>query len=364
MALILAVLPIGRMNGNGMSFATVDKCKLGRAVWRTLEHLGLQPAMILRQARLPATLHLREQVLVTTTQLFAIWKAIEALTADPGFGIKLVETTSTMGHKPTFLIACLAANYRDGLSRAARFKRLCAPDQLHFEERDGQFFISEEWPFATEPVPPVLADANFAFLLEIGRRGTGQHLSPVRVDFARAGPKTEVHRTYFGCPIRYGAPRNMLVLKSDDLDRPFPGHNPELLDLLTPALTGALDELQAQTSVGDQVKAILTRGMASGRPEIANVARELGMSERTLQRRITLEGTTFRALLNEARQELGRQLLSEASMEVEEVAYLLGYQDTNSFYRAFKEWESTTPGRWREINGKKSSRRPADSVLH
>ncbi|WP_237358586.1 helix-turn-helix transcriptional regulator [Rhizobium etli] len=103
--------------------------------------------------------------------------------------------------------------------------------------------------------------------------------------------------------------------------------------------------------------------MASGRPEIANVARELGLSERTLQRRVTQEGTTFRTLLNEARQELGRQLLSDTSMEIEEVAYLLGYQDTNSFYRAFKEWESMTPGRWREINGMGSSQH-GNAVLH
>ncbi|KKO10124.1 hypothetical protein LCGC14_0026560 [marine sediment metagenome] len=329
----------------------MDKCNLGQAVWLTLDRLGLPPAAVLRQARLPATLHLREQVLLTTAQLFAIWRAIDDLTTDPGFGIKLVETTSTMGHKPAFLVACLAADYRDALSRVARFKRLCAPDQLHFEERDGQFFIAQEWPFATEPVPPLLADASFAMLLEVGRRGIGQNLTPVRMDFARAGPKTKVHQAYFGCPVRYRAPCNMLVLRSADLDRPFPGHNPELLDLLTPALNTALNELQAESSVRAQVKAVLKRGMASGRPEITNVARELGVSERTLQRRVMQEGTTFRTLLNEARQELGRQLLSDASMEIEEIAYLLGYQDTNSFYRAFKEWESITPGRWREING-------------
>ncbi len=340
-----------------MNIASVDRCKLSQAVWRTLDSLGLRATAILRQAKLPTTLHLHEQVLVTTAQFFAIWRAIEELTDEPGFGIRLVETTSTMGHKPTFLVACLAADYRDGLSRTARFKRLCSPDQLHFEERDGHFSITSEWPTATEPVPSLLVDTTFAFLLELGRRGPGHHLTPVRVDIAHAAPRTEVHRTYFGCPVRYGAPSNALVLRSADLDRPFPGHNPDLLKLLTPALTKALDEIEAQSSVGEQVKIVLKRALASGRPEIGDVARELGTSERTLQRRITQEGTTFRALLNEARKELVRQLLADASMEVEEMAYLLGYQDTNSFYRAFKEWEGMTPGRWREINGKRSSRR-------
>ena len=89
--------------------------------------------------------------------------------------------------------------------------------------------------------------------------------------------------------------------------------------------------------------------MASGRPDVGAVAHELGLSERTLQRRITAEGTTFRALLTEARQELGSQLLSDPSIDIEEVAFLLGYQDTNSFYRAFREWENMTPGQWRRI---------------
>jgi AraC-like DNA-binding protein len=80
------------------------------------------------------------------------------------------------------------------------------------------------------------------------------------------------------------------------------------------------------------------------------------MSDRTLQRRITEDGTTFRILLTEARQELARELLSAGDASLEEVAYLLGYQDVNAFHRAFKEWEGITPGEWRERRA--SSRSP------
>ncbi|TGU31128.1 AraC family transcriptional regulator, partial [bacterium M00.F.Ca.ET.152.01.1.1] len=96
----------------------------------------------------------------------------------------------------------------------------------------------------------------------------------------------------------------------------------------------------------EQVKVVLKRSLASGRPELSDIARELGMSERTLQRRITEEGTSFRELLINARQELGRQLLSDPTADIDEVACRLGYQDASSFYRAFREWEGTTPNRW------------------
>lgn len=219
-----------------------------------------------------------------------------------------------------------------------------------------------EWLYATEPEPSISVDVDFATLVELGRRGTGQRLTPVRVEFQRKNQKSDVHRLYFGCPIRYGQSRNAMILKSADLDRPFPGHNPELLELLTPALASALGEIQARSSIREQVKIVLKRSLASGRPELSAVAFDIGISERTLQRRITDEGTTFRVLLVEARQELGRQLLSDPSAEIEEAACLSGYQDTSSFHRAFREWEGVTPNRWRELNVERFGRKAARDI--
>jgi AraC-like DNA-binding protein len=346
-----------------MSGTPADRCKVPQAFWRAIQRIGLTPAAVLRQARLPATLHLGEHSTVTTAQYFALWKALEDLAADPDIGIKLVERTDTAAHPPSSLAAFFARDYRDSLHRIARFKRLCTPEQVNITENRGQCTITIEWLYATEPEPALAVDVTFATLLELGRRGTGQHLTPRRVEFARSGPKSEVHRAYFGCPIRHGARHNALMLHSADLDRPFPGHNPELLAILTPALASALGELQAQSSTSEQVKVVLKRSLASGRPELSDVARDLGMSERTLQRRITDEGTTFRELLVTARQELGRRLLSDPSAEIDEVACLLGYQDASSFYRAFRDWEGVTPSRWRELNLSGTHARPEDRRL-
>ena len=81
------------------------------------------------------------------------------------------------------------------------------------------------------------------------------------------------------------------------------------------------------------------------------------MSERTLQRRITEEGTTFRQLLTETRHELVRQYLDNASFEITEAAFLIGYEDPNSFYRAFRSWEGKTPAEWRAANERRKSKR-------
>ena len=346
-----------------MTRDSANRCRVPKAFWRTLDHLGLRPGVVLRQARLPSTLHLSATGFVTTAQLFAIWKAVEDL-AGPEFGFKMVKASDEAGHQPAFLAAHYAADFRDAISRIDRFKRLGSCEVFRFEERNGEFSISKEWPYAAEPEPAVLVDMSFAYLLELGRRGTGHKIVPLRVELARPDTFRLVYDNAFECPIRYSAPRNLIILRSSDLDRPFPGHNAEFLELLTPALTAALGDLHAQSTVGEQVKAVLKRSLASGRPDVAAVARDLGMSERTLQRRVTDDGSTFRTLLAEARQELGRLLLADPAMEIDEIACMLGYQDTSSFYRGFREREGVTPSRWRALHTDTSRGASASSLIH
>ena len=135
--------------------------------------------------------------------------------------------------------------------------------------------------------------------------------------------------------------------RSRDLDLPFVTYNAELLKMLTPQLDHQLAQHRKQQTCAEKVNWVLQRLLGGPRPEIADVARELGMSSRTLQRRITEQGTNFRRLLNDARQELARFYLRERSLGVNEIAYLLSYEDPSSFFRAFHEWEGKPPRRWR-----------------
>lgn len=324
-----------------------DRCRLPRPFWNGIENLGLRPSAVLRQANLPSMLYLDETAVISTPQLFAVWEAIETLSADPGFSLRMVENTSTANHKLAFLAASFAASYRDGLERIARFKRICSPDKMRFEDGDDTVALVTDWPTGTGAEPALSVDASLAMIVELGRRGTGKHIVPVVVEYARSGQATATHEHYFGCPIHFGADRDKLVLKAGDLDLPFVGHNPEMLSIMTPALTAALADVEMRGSLSDHITLVLKRRLASGRPDIADVAQELGLSERTLQRRIGEAGTTFRALLDEARQDLSKSLLLDASITIEEVAFLLGYDDSSSFYRSFKSWEKMTPRRWR-----------------
>ncbi len=324
-----------------------DRCRLPAVFWQALVDLDVAPAQVLKHAHLPLDIALDASSVITTTQLFAIWNAIESVSGDPAFSLRMVSETSTSRHKMAFLAASYASNYRDGLARVLRFKRLCSPDQICLNESYGELEITIAWPAGVAQEPPLSVDANFALLLELGRRGTGQHISPMALELRRSRPGTDKHAEYFGCPVCYGAERDMMILNTDHLELPFHDHNRELLDYLSPVLATAMQSIEEEASLADRIKSHLKRVMSQGMPDLSGMARELGLSERTLQRRMTAEGTTFRVLLTEARQEMSYQFLSDPAIEMKEIAYLLGYEDANSFYRAFREWKGMTPNDWR-----------------
>lgn len=338
--------------------APADRCKVPHGLWNAVEAIGIPSSALLRQARLPVTLHQTGQG-ITTAQYFALMRALETLSGDPAIGLQIVRNADTAVYPPSTLAAFYARDLRDGLERLARFKRLCTPETLEITEglHEGRRIctIGISWIHADEAEPAASVDATFSTLMELARRGTGADVRPLRVELARTAPRSAAHESYFAAPVRLGAPRDLLVLDAADLDRPFPGHNPELLAMLTPALASALEEMRAH-SLSEEVVAELRRSLPSGRPELGEVARRMGMSERTLQRRITEEGNSFRDLLVKARRELGCRLLRDEALELDEIAFLLGYQDASSFHRAFREWEGVTPGRWRALRSDEAIR--------
>jgi AraC-like DNA-binding protein len=334
-----------------------DRIKLPGVFWAALKAIGLSPGAILRRSNLPPTAYSGESP-VTTAQNFAIWRAIRELSNNATLGWKAMSLVETDQYHPTLLAALHARTYRESIERLARYKRLCSAEEFRITTIGDEVRVEVSWPFAgDEPPPALLIDAVFALVTELGRRGTKTKLKPKRVELARPSEKENGHEDYFGCPVKYRAPRDVLVLRASDVDLPFATHNEELLQMLAPQFEDRLEASQTKQTLQDQVKWVLKRLLSGSRPDVVMVAKELGMSERTLQRRITDEGTTFRELLNETRHELVREYLRDESVEITEAAFLVGYEDPNSFYRAFRAWEGKTPAEWRAANRRRKPKR-------
>ena len=110
-----------------------------------------------------------------------------------------------------------------------------------------------------------------------------------------------------------------------------------------PSLRQRLSDATTIASTSARVSGWLSETIASGRASIDDAARGLGVSTRTLQRRLTDEGTSFQSLLAETRLKLSRHYLTQTHLGIPEIAFLLGYSEQNSFYRAFRDWTGLTP---------------------
>jgi AraC-like DNA-binding protein len=245
--------------------------------------------------------------------------------------------------------ALYTRSFRDAIQRLARYKQLTCPEEIRVVCQGSECRVRFEWLLASESEPSVLVDACFAWIVGIGRRGTGGPLTPLRLELVRAPTHREILEEHFGCRVYFRAEHDALIFRKSDLDRPFVTHNAELLAMLAPQLEAELAERSLRLTIRDRVKQTLKRLLAGQRPTIQEVAQELNLSARTLQRRLTEAGVTFQQVLEEARRELARHYLMQSSLELNETAYLLGYENANSFFRAFHHWEGTSPGQWRSF---------------
>jgi AraC-like DNA-binding protein len=314
---------------------------------RKLEELGLSPETVLRHAALPLGLFNQDKILVSTEEFFALYRGIAEASNDPTFGLKLGTEERIERYDPIKIAALSARSFRDALERLSRYKQLTCPEEIRVVERGNECAVRFVWLLAHEQEPPLLVDVCFAWIVGIVHRGTGRPLNPKSVEFQRAPTHRERYEAHFRCPVKFKASQNALVFSKDDMELPFGTHNPDLLAIVAPQLEAELTEQRAHKTFSEQAKGILKHLLAGQRPGIQDLARELHLSTRTLQRRLTEQGISFQHLLEEARRELARHYLLHSSLELNETAYLLGYEDANSFFRAFHHWEGTSPGQWK-----------------
>jgi len=326
-----------------------DRFRVSRTLPHRLEELGLVPAAVLQQAGLPTGLFDQEKVLITTEEFFALYRAIAEASNDPAFGLKLGTEERVERYSPIAIAALSARSFRDAVQRLARYKQLTCPEEIRLVEQGNECAVQFVWLLAHDKEPPLLVDLCFAWIVAIGRRGTRRPVNPKRLELQRPPAHRELYEGHFRCPVKFKAKQNALVFSKADMDLPFVTYNADLLAIVAPQLEAELTEQLAQKTFSEQAKGVLKRLLAGRRPGIQEVAKELRLSSRTLQRRLTEQGVTFQRLLEDARRELARHYLLHSSLELNETAYLLGYDDANSFFRAFHDWEGIPPGQWRLI---------------
>jgi AraC-like DNA-binding protein len=161
------------------------------------------------------------------------------------------------------------------------------------------------------------------------------------VEFAHAGDPA-AYRTWFDAPIVFGAERTQLVMPRAALDASLVSADPTLLAILTRAADELLKKAPNDPLMTSQVKRVLHETLRSDEGHIDVVAKRLGLTSRSLQRRLKDEQTTFNAIREDVRRELAQRYLADG-LAIAEISFLLGFSEPSAFFRAFKRWTGTTP---------------------
>lgn len=328
-----------------------------------LASLGVDVEHLLRVSGLPRSRFQPPKARLTTAEFFGLWRAIESVAGAPDFGLRLGSSRFSHHYDVVSMAALHAPSLGEALNKVARYKRIVCPEEVVIEVDDGEARVQFVWQLADSEPPRFLIDATFASTLDLARRGTEQSIMARRIELTRRPGDQAVLERHFGCAVRFDAPVDRLVFDEAALSVPFVTHNSDVLSLLLAGLEGALQEQRPGRSLADDVRAALRRSMSGERPSVDKIAKQVGMSSRTLQRRLEGEGETYQGLLDEVRRDSARRLLALAlendvePLDVEEVAFLLGFEEANSFNRAFQAWEGTTPKQWRGLGKSGKSQR-------
>lgn len=313
-----------------------------------LEELGVRVPRVLQRAGLPQDLFDQTRILVTTEEFFALWQAIGEVSDDPAIGVKLATETRTEHFHPMGVVALSTKNFGAAVNHVERYKKLTCPEEIVQKIEGEEWSIQFRWLLAVDVEPQVLTEHCFAWMQTIARLGSGTRICPVRAEFVHPRNHTRILERYFGCPVVCGASQNAIIFRAVDAQLPFVTRNDELLAMLAPQFDQELKERDEQSSFTELVRGAIQKSLTGQRPSIEGIARGLHISSRTLQRRLQDSGSSFQRVLDEARHQMARYYLGSSVLELNEAAYLLGYEDANSFIRAFRTWEGIPPGLWRE----------------
>lgn len=309
--------------------------------WATLlQRLGLEPGALLRAARLPPDLFGRPRPQLEPEALSRLWAVLEERFGAEALPLTVGQEITAEVMSPPLFAAYCSPDLATALGRLARFKPLIGPLLLGTERTPAGLVVSHGAPPGIQ-VPQGFLVTELVFLVDLARRATGRRIVPRAVELA-ALPRDPGYRAFFGVTPRL-AQRNRLVFAAEDATRPFRSANDRLFAAFEPDLRQRLDDLDAGRSLAERLRACLMEALPAGQAEVGTVARRLGMSPRSLQRRLAADGTGFQAELAALRARLARGYLSGTTHSLAEIAFLLGYDDPSAFFRAFRGWTGTTP---------------------
>ncbi len=314
----------------GASFHGLGPAELG---------LSFDPAVLTDpDARVPARLVLE------------LWETLPKRTGKEHFGLWLAELVRAAPLTAASWLILSSPTLREGLMQAVRFQRLLhdqASGELSDTER-GVTYVHRVGSGAFR-APRHAIEFGFAQIVLLARRATGREVVPVVIGFQHARPaEPSAHRSLFGLEPSFGAERDQITFDHASCALPVLGADPALGELVMAHARALIERLPRDDSWTARVQRILAAELPRTMLSVDDVASAAAVTRRTLQRRLSEEGTSFEEVADGLRRNLAERYLREQRVSVQETAFLLGYSEVSAFHRAFQRWTGLSPARFRD----------------
>jgi AraC-like DNA-binding protein len=280
-------------------------------------------------------------------------RALE-LTGDEALGLHMAEQTSETAFDLIAHLLSHAPTMRESLELAVQFGALLMDGcQLTLRDTGPLMAVAYAFPRVSEASDRMHAEFVVAGLVRMARLFGGAQATPALVWFEHDRPAC--HREYarvFGGVEHFGQGATSIAFDRGLVDRPQLHQHPELFSMLRGEAERKLERVTQGLGLADRLRQYLIARPAANIPDMATAARELGMSDRSLRRRLAIEGTSYRQLVQETLEMSAGHMLRAPHRSIQETAVALGFADAAAFHRAFKRWTGMTPKQYRDTGGR------------
>lgn len=242
-----------------------------------------------------------------------------------------------------------APNLRGSFTRSARYGHVLGNAETYSLEqgREGWFFSLDKAGSAGTGML-LSNEASMSSVMTICQEVASQPFQQLGVYFKHGARGDQAaYEKHFGCPVHFNSGRDALLVSEASLDVPNKLGDETIARFFDQHLEAELARHAELESLDKRVRLAIAKMLSEGVPTLSTVAGSLGMSARTLQRRLSDQGKSFQQLVDQARRELSQQLLRETNYSLAEIAFLTGFAEQSGFTRAFKRWAGETPRSYR-----------------
>ncbi|MFI5445820.1 AraC family transcriptional regulator [Polaromonas sp. UC242_47] len=313
---------------------------------------GIDVPKLFRTAKLDIQLLDRPEARFDVEKISELWELAVAWSGNQALGMNLALTSRYVNFDIVGHAMLSSADLRTGLDKLSRYMALisdCTTFELQPEGQNSWLVLGHIGN--TRRLPRQRQEYSLLTLLNLCNWVTRRDIRVLGAEFIFPEPvHLEPYRRTFDCPLKFEQSASRFLLAAQDLDAPVPSRNPLIFELHERVIEERLSSL-GNTRTSYRVSEEIMRKLHQGEPRREDIASDLALTDRTLQRRLQAENTSFQQLLDEARRELARKYLTEDRHSLGQVADKLGFVDQSNFFRACKRWFGLPPGQYRQRLG-------------